>query len=58
MIDRALLSHQKSQKVLWGKELWPRNSEADKKRVGKKQEEHFQQAFQREHKYNFTSCNI
>lgn len=31
MIDLPLLSRQKSQKVLWGKDLWPWNSETDKK---------------------------
>lgn len=31
MIDLPLLSHQKSQKMLWGRELWPRDSETDKK---------------------------
>lgn len=31
MIDLPLLSHKKSQKVLWSKDLWPWNSETDKK---------------------------
>lgn len=31
MIDLPFLRHQKSQKMLWDKELWPWNSETDKK---------------------------